>query len=76
MADNDAGLASLHVIINNVPYTLTGKNEYRFVDAMDACAFDMSSMKGSRLETKVDGAHAEFIDLIHEGANIEIYWEK
>ena len=76
VADNDAGLASLHVIINNVPYTLTGKNEYRFVDAMDACAFDMSSMKGSRLETKVDGAHAEFIDLIHEGANIEIYWEK
>lgn len=70
------GEISMHVIINNKPYTLTGKNEYRFVDAMDACAFDMSSMKGSRLETMVDGVHAEFIDLIHEGANIEIYWEK
>ncbi len=72
----DEDTITMNVIINSRPYTLSGKNEYRFVDAMDACAFDMSSLKGSRLETKVDGVHAEFIDLIHEGANIEIYWEK
>ena len=74
--DNKGDNLVMHVIVNNTPYTLTGKDEYRFVDAMDASAFDMSSMKGSRLETKIDGVHAEFIDLIHEGANIEIYWEK
>ncbi|MBQ8923753.1 MAG: rod shape-determining protein [Lachnospiraceae bacterium] len=74
--EKPAEIFDMHVIINNRPYTLSGKNEYRFVDAMDACAFDMSTMKGSSLATKVDGYPANFIDLIHEGANIEIYWEK
>lgn len=63
------------VIVNKTPVTLRGKERYTFVDILDFYPFDLTTMRGKRLVTNVNGTHAEFIQPIDEGAVIDIYWE-
>lgn len=63
------------VIVNKTPVTLRGKESYTFVDILDFYPFDLTTMRGKRLVTNVNGTHAEFIQPIDEGAVIDIYWE-
>lgn len=63
------------VIVNKTPVTLRGKENYTFVDILDFYPFDLTTMRGKRLVTNVNGTHAEFIQPIDEGAVIDIYWE-
>ncbi len=71
-----SGAYDINIKINNLPFTLTGKNEYRFVDIFDVYKFDMSVMGGKRLVTNINSIHAEFIDVLHDGDSVEIYWQK
>ena len=67
---------AMTVIVNKTPVTLTGKSEYMFVDVFDFYPFDLTTVRGKRLITNIDGSHAEFIQTLHEGAVVDIYWEQ
>ncbi len=73
--NNDSTL-SIVIIVNNTPVTLTGKTSYKFVDLFDFYDFDLSVMRGKKLITKIDGHDAEFMEALHDGSVIEIFWEK
>ena len=63
----------MHVVVNKQPITLTEKSDYVFVDVFDFYPFDLSQVRGKRLVTNLDGQHAEFVGMLHEGAVIDIY---
>ncbi len=65
----------LHVSVNDSPVILKGKNRYVFVDVFDEIDFDRSKAKGV-LITKVNGRDAVYMEELHEGDMIQIYWEK
>ena len=63
----------LHVIVNKAPVTMTGKTGYVFVDIFDFINFDRSRVRGN-LVTKINGRAAVYMEEIHEGDVIEVYW--
>lgn len=65
----------LVITVNKEPLKLTGKSEYVFVDIFDFYSFDLSSAKGAKLITNVNGKHAEYLELLSNGDEVEIYWE-
>lgn len=67
---------SINVKVNDHGVTLTGKPSYVFVDVFDFYQFDLSTMKGSKLITKVNGERVAFVQPLYDGDVIEIYWEK
>lgn len=67
---------NMSVTINNQPVVLKGKADYTFVDIFDFYPFDLSSVRGTRLITNINGQHAEFIASLQDGDTIDIYWEK
>ncbi len=66
----------INVTVNDRTVTLTGKSGYLLVDVFDVYPFDLSTMKGSKLITKVGGERVPFVQPIYDGDIIEIYWEK
>ena len=67
---------NINVMINGRSVTLSGKNDYTFVDIFDFYYFDLSKVGGSRLITNINGRHAEYVAPLHDGDIIDIYWEK
>ncbi len=67
---------TITVLFNGSPLTLTGKNEYRFVDASDRSGFDIQKPQGSNLEILINKVNAAFIDLIKDGDSLELHWIK
>ncbi len=67
---------SITVSFNGIPLTLSGKSEYRFVDASDQSGFDIHSPQGSNLEILINKMNAAFIDLIKDGDSLELHWIK
>ena len=59
-----------------MPVTLKGKSDYIFVDVFDFYDFDLENVRGTKLNTLVNGHQAEHMESINEGSVIEIYWEK
>ena len=66
---------SIGIIVNKQPVTLFGKPAYKFVDIFDFYDFDLSTIRGKRLITNVNGHHAEYVEPIYDGTVVEIYWE-
>ncbi len=66
---------SISVSVNGKSIKLSGKSEYVFVDVFDHIDFDLSSVKGSRLVTNVNGHKAEYMEPIYDGCEIVIKWE-
>ena len=67
-------MSQIVVIFNNVPLTLSGKKEYRIVDALDKSGFDINKPKGNNLEIMLNGMSAQFIDLIKDKDELLIHW--
>ena len=65
----------LHLIVNNNPVTLHGKANYVFVDIFDAIDFDLSKPNGRSIVTILNGATPDYMEPIHEGDKIEVYWK-
>lgn len=65
---------TLTVTVNDAPVILTGKPEYVFVDVFNFIDFDLSSAKG-KIVTKINGRSAQYMEPLHEGDVVEIYWE-
>lgn len=67
---------SIGVLVNSKPIVLQGKASYVFVDIFDYIDFDLSTVQGKNLITNVDGKKAEYMEPLHDGAVIEVYWEE
>lgn len=66
---------SIRVIVNGEEIQLTGKSEYVFVDVFEKIDFDLSRPKGSGIVTTLNGRSAQYMENIHSGDVIEIYWK-
>lgn len=67
---------SVTVIVNGSPVTMTGKKSYIYVDVFDYIDFDLSTPHGSCVVTKRNGENAGYVDVLADGDQLEIYWEK
>ena len=67
---------SVTVMVNGESVTMTGKQNYIFVDVFDWYSFDLSAGKGRALATLVNGKEAEFSQPLANGDNIELYWKE
>ena len=74
--DHGAPEGSIYVKVNGEQICLSGKKEYVFVDVFDHIDFDLSKPQGSGIVTKLDGRDAQYMEAIHSGAVIEIYWKQ
>ena len=61
--------------VNGQQICLSGKKEYVFVDVFEYIDFDLSKPQGSGIVTKLDGREAQYMEKIHGGSVIEIYWK-
>ena len=64
----------LHLMVNQQPVTLKGKSEYVFVDVFEEIDFDLTKPKGKGIVTNLNGRPAQYMEPLHEGDIIEIYW--
>lgn len=67
---------NITVLVNKAPVTLEGKAEYIFVDIFDKIDFDLSRPRGKGLVTGLNGRQAQYMEPIHDGDMIEIYWQE
>lgn len=72
----EAEPCTITVLVNQKPVVLQGKPEYIFVDIFDVIDFDLSKLKGKGIVTTTNGQKAEYMETIHDGDTIEIYWEE
>lgn len=63
------------VIVNGESVTLTGKKEYMYVDVFDRINFDLSKPQGKMVETLINGRKAQYIEPLHNGDELEIFWK-
>lgn len=66
----------INVTVNHMGVTLSGKAEYVFVDVFSYIDFDLSTPKGKGIVTKLNGRDAQYMEMIHNGDIIEIYWKQ
>ena len=62
------------VMVNRRPVVLRGKPRYVFVDIFDFIDFDLSKPQGA-IVTNLNGNQAQFMEELHEGDMIEVYWK-
>ena len=65
----------LHIMVNNDAITLHGKPEYVFVDIFDSIDFDLTKPNGRAIVTTLNGKTPDYLQSIHEGDKIEVYWK-
>ncbi|MCM1046182.1 MAG: rod shape-determining protein [Candidatus Gastranaerophilales bacterium] len=68
-------IAPLAVTVNNMPVVMKGKVNYVFVDVFDYIAFDLSASAGRSIVTNLNGRPAEYMEELHSGDVIDIYWK-
>lgn len=66
---------TIHVTVNRQPVSLSGKQEYVFVDVFQYIDFDLSKPQGSGIATRLNGRDAQYMENIHNGDVIDIYWK-
>lgn len=67
---------TLLVTVNDKLIQLSGKAEYVFVDVFEYIDFDLSRPQGSGIVTTLNGRDAQYMENIHSGDVIQIYWKK
>ena len=67
---------SMYVSVNGAQICLAGKTSYVFVDVFEHIDFDLSKPQGSGIVTRLNGRDAQYMEEIHSGDIIEIYWKK
>ena len=75
-ATEQAGIpTAIQVMVNGAPVRLEGKTGYIFVDVFDYINFDLSVPQGSGIATELNGKNAQYMEPIHSGDVIKIYWK-
>ncbi len=69
------GLMKMSVLVNGLSVTMTGKSSYVFVDVFSFIDFDLKASGGRAIVTNLNGRGAEYMEPLHEGDVIEIYWK-
>lgn len=69
------GPVKMSVLVNGLPVTMTGKSSYVFVDVFSFIDFDLKASGGRAIVTNLNGRGAEYMEPLHEGDVIEIYWK-
>lgn len=70
-----AGDGSIFVTVNGAAVHMSGKKEYVYVDVFQYIDFDLSKPKGSGIVTHLNGRDAQYLETIHNGDVINIYWK-
>lgn len=65
---------TINVLVNNQLVVLEGKPEYVYVDVFEKIDFDRSRPKGMGIVTTLNGRPAQYMEAIHDGDVLEIYW--
>ena len=65
----------IYVRVNEEQIHLTGKKEFVFVDVFEYIDFDLSKPQGSGIVTMLNGRDAQYMETIHGGDVIDIYWK-
>ncbi len=73
--DGNLGEIAIQIIVNRSPVTLKGKQSYVYVDVFEAINFDLSRPRGKGIVTTLNGRPAQYLEPIHSGDVIEIYWQ-
>lgn len=66
----------LHVVVNKEVITLQGKTSYVYVDVFDYIKFDLRKAQGRTVVTLLNGRTAQYLEELHEGDVIDIYWQE
>lgn len=66
---------AIYVTVNGEQIRLEGKPAYIFVDVFDHIDFDLSVPQGSGIVTELNGRNAQYMEPIHSGDVIKIYWK-
>lgn len=66
---------TVHVTVNGSQISMSGKKEYVFVDVFQYIEFDLSKPQGSGIVTRLNGRDAQYLETIHSGDVIDIYWK-
>ena len=66
----------IYVTVNGQQIRMSGKKEFVFVDVFEYIDFDLSKPQGRGIATKINGRDAQYMETIHGGAEIEIYWKQ
>lgn len=64
------------ILVNQNPVTLYGKSQYVFVDVFEYIDFDLGRPQGTGIVTDINGGPAEYMQEIHEGDQLDIYWKE
>lgn len=70
------GSHTIHVVVNGASVALQGKAAYVYVDVFDVIDFDLSLQRGKTIITRLNGRDAQYMEPIHEGDVIEIFWQE
>ena len=65
----------IYVTVNKEQIHLSGKKEFVFVDVFEYIDFDLSKPQGSGIVTMLNGRDAQYMEKIHGGDVIDIYWK-
>ena len=64
------------VMVNGNAVHLSGKSQYLFVEIFEKIDFDLTKPKGKGIVTKVNGNDAQYLEPIHNGDVIEVFWKE
>lgn len=70
----DAENTSIQIIVNQRPITLSGKSTYVYVDIFEVIDFDLSRTRGKGIAATLNGRPAQYLEPIHSGDVMEVYW--
>lgn len=70
----DAENTSIQIIVNQRPITLSGKSAYVYVDIFEVIDFDLSRTRGKGIVATLNGRPAQYLEPIHSGDVMEVYW--
>lgn len=68
--------STIAVIVNGKPVAMTGKDSYVYVDVFSYIDFDLSKPRGTSVVTMLNGQTAQYMEPLHNGDIIEIYWKE
>ncbi len=65
----------LELMVNGKPVALSGKDEYIYVDVFEAIDFDLTRPRGKSIVTTLNGRSAQYMEPLHSGDVLEVYWK-
>ncbi len=65
---------AISVVANGRPVVLKGKTKFVYVDIFDYIDIDLSKPQGTAVVTTLNGRQAQYMEPLHAGDVIEVYW--